>query len=337
MEKLGVAVVGLDHWYWAFDLAQNAAQGELTKLVAVADANAARADEVSKRTGAPALTDLRAAIEHPDAQIVAITTSTDLAPELIKQAAAAGKHILGVKPFALDMETADSLVDAVTRAGVQYFPLESGWRLSPERIRQRQWVVEGRIGRPVRYSQTMHVGLPQAWPGSTESGWWLDPNRVPGGGWLDHAIYALDYARWVFGSEPVNVTGVAGARRHTELPLEDYGVATYDFASGQTAVIEDTWTADQGASFSRSELVGTAGSICDDSSAWGKIAVRGDFGHSGWLALEPARGPMHAVTHLAEAVRDGKPTVATVADARANLAGCLAFYRVALAAQRLSS
>lgn len=331
MDKLGVAIVGMDHWYWAFDLAQQAADGAHTRLVAVADPQIERAQAATQRSGGEALTDLRAAIDRPDVQIVAITTSTDVAPELIQQAAAAGKHILGVKPFALDLATADSLVEAVQAAKIQYFPLESAWRLMPEKVRAKRWVDEGRIGTVLRYTHTLNGSLPMAWPGSDDGGWWLDPARVPGGGWLDHAIYALDYARWMFGAEPSSVSGIAGNRRHTHLQLEDYGLATYGFPGGQIASIEDTWTADRGHGFSRNEIIGTAGTICDDSSAWGRTAVHGDFGHQGWVTLEQARGGITTVEHIAAAVRGETELLATVEDARANLAGCIAFYRQALA------
>jgi predicted dehydrogenase len=273
---------------------------------------------------------LRAAIERPDVQIVAIMTSTDLAPELIKQAAAAGKHILSVKPFALNMEIADELVEAVQAAKIQFFPFESSWRLMPEKARSKRWVDEGRIGSVLRYTHTLNSGLPMAWPGSDDGGWWLDPNRVPGGAWLDHAIYALDYARWMFGAEPSNVCGVAGNRRHTQLQLEDYGIATYTFPGGQIASIEDTWTADRGLGFSRNEIIGTAGTICDDSSAWGRTAVRGDFGHQGWVTLEQARDGISIIDHMVAAMRGESELIANVDDARANLAGCIAFYRQAL-------
>jgi predicted dehydrogenase len=331
MSKLGVAIVGMDHWYWAFDLAQQAAEGANTRLVAVADAALERAEAATKRSGGEALTDLRAAIEHPDVQIVAITTSTDQAPELIKQAAAAGKHILGVKPFALNLADADAIVAAVQSAGIQYFPLESAWRLAASHSRNKQWVEQGRIGTAIRYTHTMNSSLPMAWPGSSESGWWLDPERVPGGGWLDHAIYALDFARWMFAAEPSSVTGVAGAIRYPELPLEDYGHATYGFPGGKIASIEDTWTADRGKGFSRNEIIGTTGAICDDSSTLGRVAVRGDFGHDGWVTLDPARVGTTTIDHIAAAVRGESQLIANVEDARANLAGCIAFYQQAVA------
>jgi predicted dehydrogenase len=249
--------------------------------------------------------------------------------DLIREAAALGKHILPVKPVARSLAEAGAVAEAVRGAGVQCFPLESGWRLSPARARARQWVQEGRIGTPVRFSQTLNVGLPQPWPGSTErASWWLDNTRVPGGGWLDHAIYAIDYARWLFGAEPHAVRGFAGNLRYPELGVEDYGAATFDFPNC-VAQIEDSWVIDRGFGYGRSEIVGTAGAISDDSGPWGRLAVRGNFGHEGWMAVEPARGGLAALGHLVDAIHGETALLATIDDAYHNLAACLAFYQAA--------
>jgi hypothetical protein len=50
------------------------------------------------------------------------------------------------------------------------------------------------------------------------------------------------------------------------------------------------------------------------------------------VALEPAKGGVSTIASFIGTVRGEHAPVATVADARANLAGCIAFYRVALAA-----
>lgn len=329
LDSFGVAIVGLDHWYWAFDLAQEATQNANTRLVAIAHSDAGRAQEGASRFGVESTSDLRAALNRADVQIVVITASTDQAPDLIREAAALGKHILPVKPVARSLAEAGAVAEAVRGAGVQCFPLESGWRLSPARARARQWVQEGRIGTPVRFSQTLNVGLPQPWPGSTErASWWLDNTRVPGGGWLDHAIYAIDYARWLFGAEPRAVRGFAGNLRYPELSVEDYGAATFDFPNC-VAQIEDSWVIDRGFGYGRSEIVGTAGAISDDSSPWGRLAVRGDFGHEGWISVEPARGGLAALGHLVDAIHGETALLATIDDAYHNLAACLAFYQAA--------
>src|SRR5581483_11345503 len=170
-----------------------------------------------------------------------------------------------------------------------FFPLESQRRLSPDGQRLKEWLDAGRIGRPLRFTQMLHGSLPMAWPGSTATGWWTEPARVPGGAWLDHAIYAIDTARWLLGSEPANVMGIAANQRYPNLAVEDFGIATYTLANGAVALIEDTWTADRGAGFSRTELFGSGGTISEDSNLRGAVALRGSFGFDGALSFEPRR------------------------------------------------
>ena len=330
MDTRGVALVGLDHWYAAHSIAEQVAESPRARLALVADEDPQRARWTAERFGAERwTTDVSSAIDAPGVQIVATLASTDRNPALVRAAAAAGRHIISVKPMALDLAGADSIAEAVRAAGVHFFPLDCLWRLNPDPQRFKTWADEGRIGRPLRFTHTLNSSLPQSWPGADDSGWWLDPARVPGGAWLDHAIYAVDMARWLFGSEPVSVSGVATSMRYPDLPLEDYGAATFTFANGAVALIEDTWTADRGFGFVRNEIIGSAGAICDDKGPWGRIAARGAFGHEGWIGLQPATATTGVVEHVIACVRGEARPAATVEDGRANLAACLAFYEAA--------
>jgi predicted dehydrogenase len=331
MSTLGVALVGLDHWYAALSLAGAAQSAEGCRLVAVAHHDEARARQVARDHGAEvATTDYRAVLARGDVDIVVAMYSTEQNVDVCRAAAAAGKHIVGVKPMAMDLAGADAIVEAVRAAGVTYLPFEALHRLAPRYQQIKRWIDEGRIGRPQRYSQSLHTGLPQEWPGAQASGWWVDPARVPGGGWLDHAIYAVDLARWLFGGAPSAVQGLVANRRHADLPVEDYGLATYTLSSGVVAVIEDTWTAERGFFFNRSEIVGSAGAILDETQTTGRIVLRGDFGFDSWTALEqqrPVSGSL--LDHMVACVRGAAAPIATAEDGRANLAACVAFYQAA--------
>lgn len=331
MSKLGVALLGLDHWYAALGLAAHAARNDAFQLVAVAHDDAQKAEQTAQEHGAVlATTDYAAVLERKDVQIVVAQYSTDRNVAVCRAAAEAGKHIISVKPMALDLAGADAIAAAVRAAGVTYLPFESLYRLAPEWQRIKQWLDEGRIGRPLRLLQSMHAGLPQAWPGSAESGWWVDPARVPGGGWLDHAIYAVDLARWLFGAEVREVRGAVANQRHPDLAVEDYGCATCTLSSGAVALIEDTWTAERGFFFNRSEIVGSAGAILDDTRAGGRLSLRGDFGFEGWVAVEPRPAASGALLdHMAACLRGEAAPAAGAEDGRANLAACLAFYQAA--------
>jgi predicted dehydrogenase len=331
LEKLGVALLGLDHWYTAEHIGPAVARGERTRLVAVAHDDTAKAQGLLRGCDADLwTTDYRAALDRDDVQIVVALYSTDRNVAICQEAAALGKHIVSVKPMALDLAGADAIVAAVRSAGVHFFPFESQRRLSPDGQQLKRWLDEGRIGRPLRFTQMLHGGLPMAWPGSKETGWWTDAARVPGGAWLVHAIYAVDSVRWLLETEPTQVVGVSTHQRYIDLPVEDFGVATYTLANGAVAVIEDTWTADRGYGFSRTELFGSAGTITEDTTQRGTIALRGSFGFDGPLNFEPKREPRSLVVdHLVAAIRGETAPAATAEDGRANLAACLAFYEAA--------
>lgn len=331
MTKTGFALLGLDHWYAAFSLADAIGRSERARLVAVAHHDLGRARQVADERGAALATaDDRAAIERPDVDVVVAMYSTDRNVELCRAAAAAGKAIIGVKPMALDLAGADAIVAAVRAASVPYLPFESSYRLAPEWRQVKGWLDAGRIGQPVRYTQTLHSGLPMPWPEQRGPSWWLDPTRVPGGGWLDHAIYAVDLARWLFAGEPREVRGVVARLRHAELAVEDYGAAIFSMAGGVTAQIEDTWTAEPGFWLNRSEIVGSEGVIVDETRMSGALRVRSLADGPVWAAwMPPAEAQGGLVEHMVDCVRDEAEPVAGVEDARANLAACLAFYEAA--------
>jgi predicted dehydrogenase len=331
MEKLGVAILGCDHWYFADSIAPALASSERARLVAVSHDDPAKAQQLIGNAEVGLWTsDYRAALDRPDVDIVVALYSTDRNVAICREAAALGKHIVSVKPMALDLAGADAIVEAVRAAGVHFFPLESQRRLSPDGQQLKRWVDEGRIGQPLRFTQMLHGSLPQAWRGSQATGWWTEPARVPGGAWLDHAIYAVDAARWLLGSEMAQVSGVVANQRYPDMQLEDFGVATFTLANGAVALIEDTWTADRGFGFSRFELFGSAGTITEDSNLRGAVALRGNFGLGGPVSLEPQRASRSLVVdHLAAVIRGEAAPAATAADGRANLAACLAFYQAA--------
>jgi predicted dehydrogenase len=328
LDRHGFALLGLDHWYAAFAIADAIGQSERARLVAVADDDGSRAEQVARERGA-ATADYRAVLERPDVEVVVAMYSSDRNAEVVRAAAAAGKHVIGVKPMALDLAGADAIVAAARAAGVYYLPFECSYRLAAEWRQVKRWIDEGRIGRPLRYTHTLHGGLPQAWPKSEAHGWWLDPARVPGGGWIDHAIYAVDLARWLFASEIREARGVTANLRHPDLPVEDYGAATFTMAGGALALVEDTWTAEPGFWFSRSEVVGSAGLILDESRMGGELRVRGAGAGAEWITAAPARAQNGLVEHMVDCLRGEQAPVAGAADGRANLAACLGFYEAA--------
>ena len=66
---------------------------------------------------------------------------------------------------------------------------------------------------------------------SGRPGWFADPAKVPGGAFIDEGIADCDRARWLVGSEVVQVEAKTANFVHKDVaPLEDWGFAIFSFA-----------------------------------------------------------------------------------------------------------
>lgn len=323
-----IAIVGLDHWYTAIPLAQGIAAHPDTELVGIADAELARAQEVAGQIGDLDVTDSFAKyIEDSSVDVIAAFASSDRNPETCIAAAEQGKHIVSIKPFANTLDEAAPVVEAVRRAGVRFLPAECRGRAASWHQQLKTWVDEGKFGTPRTASFAMWGGLPTGWPGKEGSGWWVEGNRAPGGGWIDHSIYHIDLLRWLYGASVTKVSGVAANVAHKDLPVEDYGHAIVEFDNGLIATIEDTWHSSPGGSRMATSIIGSDASVATDSLT-GKVSLSGTLTPFDRWTQIPA-----TATHpdgLDDIIAFGRgDSLATVEDAWHNLAVCQAFYEAA--------
>ncbi len=336
LDRLGIVVLGLDHWYTAFGVLDAATASERAPLVGIWDAEAGRRDEVRAKYPRAVVADEPATlIGRNDVRLVAVCASTDVAVPLVKRALAAGKHVLSVKPAARSLDELDGVLAAAETArrdqGAFFGSFEGMQRLHPRAVLLRDLVRSGAVGQPLSYHQVGHGSLPRAWPGATEGpSWWLDPARVPGGAWMDHALYAVDLARFVFGGEVDRAMGLIENRVHTNLGVEDYGVALLRLAqenapaaAAVSLIFEDTWAAGPGGGVSRQQIIGTQGMIRAEGSSW----VVTKNGEETRHAIPDA--PFFQLDALADLLLAGNATPFGPADARANLAACLQVYAAA--------
>ncbi|WUJ70562.1 Gfo/Idh/MocA family oxidoreductase [Kribbella soli] len=330
MTELRVALVGVDHWYSALPLAEGTRARAGLSLAGVWDADPVRAAYVNERYDVGRVeADWRTLVDDPGIDAVMSFVSPDLNHEVCVAAAEAGKHIIANKPLALRLEDASHVVEAVRGSGVTFLPAESRQRLGPNAQWLRQWVKDGRIGQLTSAAMTTWAGLPAQWPDDRTPGWFVDPARTVGGGWVDHSIYQIDLLRWLLGEEVVAISGQTAKHAHPELEVEDYGVATATFAGGAVATLENTWTAPDGGFQSSYTLVGSGGAVRMDGIQ-GRLLVSGEVEpFSGWVEVAPPGRHDQAadLDHWAAVINGEAEPVATVEDAWHNLAACLAFYR----------
>ena len=258
MKKKGIAIIGLDHWYWAYGCAYCIAISPKAELIAICDVNEEKAKKMANVYGAKKYyKDYKKLLEDPEVDAVIITTSTDMHDEVAVAAATAGKDILVGKPISRTLQGADRIIKEAKKADIKLMAMAAG----PSRgDRIKKLIDEGVIGKPCVIHSTLLAIPPLCEPGVDKRGWFADPYRAAGGGFIDHAIYAVGKLSWYFNSKVERVYSEMGKFIHKDSDIEDYGIAILRFENGAVATIESANTAPN-RSHAGIMIIGTEGEI----------------------------------------------------------------------------
>ena len=172
-----------------------------TALAMVQDVYADGAAAIGAQLGVPFTTSLDDVWNNPDVDAVAICSSTDTHVDLLIGAARAGKAIFCEKPVSLDLAKVDAALAVVAEAGV---PLQIGFnrRFDPAHASVREAVLTGAVGDVHMVRITSRDPAPPP----------ISYVKVSGGLFLDMMIHDFDMARFVTGSEVVEVFAKAAVR-----------------------------------------------------------------------------------------------------------------------------
>jgi myo-inositol 2-dehydrogenase/D-chiro-inositol 1-dehydrogenase len=293
------------------------------RLAAVYDADPGAARRVGTPLGARVAASAAEAIGAEDVDAIAICTSTETHADYLVAAAEAGKAILCEKPVSLDLRQVDRALATVERSGVL---LQVGFnrRFDPGHQSVRNAVHAGRIGdvHLVRISSRDPAPPP------------LEYARTSGGLFLDMTIHDFDMARYVTGSEVVEVFARAAVRITPEIAEHgdvDTAVVTLVHESGAFTVIDNSRRAVYGFD-QRVEAFGSRGMAASENPpAHGGLVLDADGARRPPLPhffLERyLRSYVREWEAFVEALRAGAPSPVPGSEGRAPLA-------IGLAAQR---
>jgi len=205
---------------------------EGASVAAVQDAHTGSAQKVGSMLDVPVAASVEEMLAAPDVDAVAICTSTDTHAGLIAAAAAAGKAIFCEKPVSLDLGEVDRALAAVADAAV---PFQIGFnrRFDPGHRSVRDAVVSGRVGdvHLVRISSRDPAPPP------------MEYVRTSGGIFLDMTIHDFDMARYIAGSEVIDVHARGAVRvdpGFAEVGDVDTAVVTLRHENGALTAIDNS-------------------------------------------------------------------------------------------------
>ncbi|MBN8618735.1 MAG: Gfo/Idh/MocA family oxidoreductase [Anaerolineae bacterium] len=198
-------------------------------------------------------TDMEAAIQDPETDVVVIGLPNNLHEKAITLAAKAGKAILCTKPLARNAEEALRILRVVEEAGVFHGYLED-LVYTPKTLKAIQSTKNGALGKVLwARSRETHPG--------PHSDWFWDKEQSGGGAIIDMGCHCIEISRSFIGKsvKPLEVMCWADTQVHP-IEAEDSAVGLVRYASGAVGQFEVSWTFRGGMDL-RDEVSGTEGTI----------------------------------------------------------------------------
>jgi UDP-N-acetyl-2-amino-2-deoxyglucuronate dehydrogenase len=195
----------------------------------------ARRAAFASRFPFPSAASLDAIFADRSIDIVAILTPPNTHLDLVRRAAAAGKHVLLEKPLEITTQRALALVQVCREAGVR-LGVVLQHRFRPAAMHLRELLHAGTLGALVGCSTSIRLWRPQSYYDEPGRG---TRARDGGGVLLTQGIHTLDLMLSLAG--PVaEVSGYAATTGVHRMETEDLVCAAVRFASGALGTIEAT-------------------------------------------------------------------------------------------------
>lgn len=234
MARTRLAVVGLGmaaapHAKSLLDL------GERVEVVAAFSPTAARRQAFAESYGFPVSDDLDAIFADGSIDAVLLLTPPNTHLDLVRRAAAAGKHILLEKPLETTRDRAEELVATGEAAGMK-LGIVLQHRFRPVSVALAGIMADGRLGKMASASARLYNWRPQSYYDQPGRG---TRARDGGGVLLTQAIHTLDLLISLAGL-PAEVTAFCATSPVHRMETEDLAMGAIQFANGALGSISAT-------------------------------------------------------------------------------------------------
>ena len=299
------------------------------RLMAIADPTPARLELgrlASKLDPADCHADAAALLARADLDLIDVCTPQAYHHDLVIAAAASGRHVISEKPLATTPRDAWEMVAAAKAAG-KTLAIMHNYLLFSEVARTLEIIASGEIG-PVEVVILNWLGVPDS-PGNAayRPSWRHDP-KAAGGGVLMDMLHIVYLAEAMLGAPIERVSAWVTARTEGA-PVEDIALARFETADA-AALVNVGWGVGMGG-YAVSGPEGRIEITYRDGSNGGwepveRFVVNGRSGRRDVSDLPFIDGAHPLIADLADAIRAGRPPIATGAQGAHILEATLAVY-----------
>lgn len=284
------------------------------EVLFIADIDLARAKAQAEKYGVPASGSVDELLAVDDIEIVVNLTLPQSHVEVALKVLAAGKNVWTEKPFALDRESGQQLLDAAHAAGLRVATAPDTF-LGAGLQSSRRLIESGGIGAPLTALTLMQSPGPESWHPNPD---FLFQDGA--GPLFDIGPYYLTALVQFFGpvsrvtavaskAKPIRTIGSGPRAGETfEVTVPTHVSALYEFESGQTA--QSVFSFDSKLGRTQFEVAGVDGTLVvpDPNQFDGELLVWGEGSQS---RVEPTTGTTSSrgtgVAELAQSIRAGRP------------------------------
>ena len=200
-----------------------------------------------------ATTDMEAAINRPEVEIVCISLPNNLHEAAVMLCCKHKKAVITTKPLGRNAEEAKRMLEAVEKAGIFNGYLED-LVYTPKFLKAHESVKNGALGRILwAKSRETHPG--------PHSDWFWDLEQAGGGCILDLGCHCVEISRSYIGKDirPIEVMCWADTQVKP-IDAEDHAIGMVKYENGAIGQFEVSWTFRGGLDL-RDEVMGTEGTI----------------------------------------------------------------------------
>jgi len=278
-----------------------------------------------------------------EVDMVVVGAPNNVHCEITVKAAEAGKHVVVEKPFCMNLAEADRMIEACRNANVKLMYAEE-LCFTPKYVRLKELLDEGALGNPTLLKQSEKHDGPHA-----EHFW--DVEQSGGGVTLDMGCHAIQFFRWLNGSNPIkSVYAQMNTSVHTSKTKgDDNAIIILEFENGVIGMAEESWTK-LGGMDDRAEVHGSEGVAYADVLQGNSIQTYSQKGIG--YAVEKAGNTVgwsytmyeeiwnygfpQEFAHFVDCVKNDKPPLVTGEDGKAVLEVIFAAYKSAGSGEKVS-
>jgi len=285
LPDLGVGLIGTGFMGRAHALAFHNARTTFDlpvnlKLVALADADAVRAEQCARSWGFDrSHADWQQLINDPAVNLVAITTPNHLHFPMAMAALEAGKAVYCEKPLAVSLEQAREMHNAARKAGV-VTRVGYNYQHNPILGLARQMIESGELGQIVSFQGEFS----EDFMGDPQQPWsWRCEQAHAGGALADLGSHLLAMARYLLGdieavcadSQTVHGQRPAsqGSQDRRQIAIDDQTYALLRFANGARGTLGTSWLKHGYKNHLSFEISGTQGTLSFDQERLNELRL----------------------------------------------------------------